>query len=86
MKKIKEGSSSPREVKKELIKLDSSSLVTESRTHSSTSLAAEIAESTCCLKIWDLALDFGLQGISAMSISVQHNDPTCVWVSPLYLL
>ena len=66
MKKIKEGSSSPREVKKELIKLDSSSLVTESRTHSSTSLAAEIAESTCCLKIWDLALDFGLQGISAI--------------------
>ena len=45
MKKIKEGSSSPRKVKKELIKLDSSSLVTESKTHSNTSLAAKIAES-----------------------------------------
>ena len=66
MKKIKDGSSSPREVKKELIKLDSSSLVAESRTHSTTSLAAEIAESTCWLKTWDLALDFGLRGTSAI--------------------
>ena len=66
LKKIKESSSSPREVKKELIKLDSFSLVTESKTHSSTSLAAEIAESTYWLKIWDLALDFGLWGTSAI--------------------
>ena len=68
MKKIKEGSSSSREVKKELIELDSSSLVAELTTHSSTSLAAEIAESTCWLKIWDLALYFGLQGTSAIKL------------------
>ena len=45
MKKIKEGSSSPREVKKELIEVDFFSLITELKTHSSTSPAAEIVES-----------------------------------------
>jgi len=37
-----------------------------SKAHSSTSLAAEIAESTYWLKIWDLALDFGPHGTSAI--------------------
>ena len=65
IEKIKEGSSSPREIKKELIKLDSSSLLKE-KAHSSTSLAAEITESTCWLKIWDLALEFGPCGTTAV--------------------
>ena len=66
IERIKEGSSSPREIKKELIELDFSSLLDESKAHSSTSLAAEIAESTCWLKVWDLALDFGPRGTSAI--------------------
>ena len=66
MKRIKEGSSSPREIKKELMELDFSSLLDESKAHSSTSMAAEIAESTCWLRIWDLALDFGPRGTSAV--------------------
>ena len=61
-----EGFSSPREIKKDLIELDLSSLLEESKAHSSTSLAAEIAESTCWLRVWDLALDFGLRGTSAI--------------------
>ena len=49
LQRIKEGSSSSREIKKELIDLDFSSLLEESKTHSSTSIAAEIAESTSWL-------------------------------------
>ena len=66
LQRIKEGSSSSREIKKELIDLDFSSLLEESKTHSSTSVAAEIAESTSWLKIWDLALDYGPRGTSAI--------------------
>ena len=46
LQRIKEGSSSSREIRKELVKLDFSSLLEESKTHSSTSAAAEIAEFT----------------------------------------
>ena len=66
LQRIKEGSSSSREIKKELIDLDFSSLLEESKTHSSTSVAAEIAESTSWLKIWDLALDYGPRSTSAI--------------------
>ena len=64
--RIKEGSSSPKEIKKELFELDYSSLLVEAKDHSSTSLAAEIGESTNWLKIWDLALDYGRRGTSAI--------------------
>ena len=66
LQRIKEGSSSSREIRKELVELDFSSLLKESKTHSSTSVAAEIAESTSWLKIWDLALDYGPRGTSAI--------------------
>ncbi len=42
IEKIQEGYSSPRMIKKELIELDFSSLLEESKGHSSTSLAAEM--------------------------------------------
>ena len=45
LQRFKEGSCSSREIRKELIHLDFSSLLKELKTHSSTSVAAEIAES-----------------------------------------
>ena len=51
LQRIKEGSSSSRKIKKELIELDFSLLLEEWNVHSSTSVAAEIAKTTSWLKI-----------------------------------
>ena len=51
LQRTKEGSSSSREIKKELVELDFSLLLEEWNAHSSTSVAEEIAESTSWLKI-----------------------------------
>ena len=58
--RAKDGSSSIKELRKELLKIDPINLLEECKTHNSTHLAAKIASSANWLKIWDLALDFGL--------------------------
>ena len=71
-------SSSSREIKKEFIDLDFSLLLEESKTHFSTTVAAEIAESTSWLKIWDLALDYGPHGTSAIqALFSTMTKPMC---------
>ena len=55
------------------------------KTHSSTSVAAEIAESTSWLKIWDLALDYGPRGTSAIQalFSTMTRPELCVGQPPV---
>ena len=64
--RVKDGSSSIRELKKELLNIDSINLLEECKIHHSTYLAAKIATSTSWLKIWDLALDLGTLAIQLL--------------------
>ena len=66
--RVKDGSSSIRELKKELLNIDSINLLEECKIHHSTYLAAKIATSTSWLKIWDLALDLGPRGTLAIQL------------------
>ena len=57
---------STQEIRKLIIKHDQNTLLTDSRTHISTSLASEVASKTSWLKIWDTFLDCGQKGTLAI--------------------
>ena len=56
----------PKEVKKHILKVDWETCVSTASQHSSTIVAARICSSTSWLKLWDMALDHGPQGTSAL--------------------
>ena len=56
----------PKEVKKHILKVDWETCVSTAGQRSSTIVAARISSSASWLKLWDVALDHGPQGTSAL--------------------
>ena len=56
----------PKQVKKHILKVDWETCVSRASQHSSTIIAAQISSSASGLKPWDIALDHGPQGTSAL--------------------
>ena len=55
-----------RGIKEHILKQDHLKTLAEASSHRSTSLAAKVASEVNWLKLWDLALDHGIQGTSAL--------------------